>query len=333
MSKSRDINMARFLAGEMSVKEEIAFRKVFEGNPKQLFELEKMEKTWKYFEENSSGGNGDSSKAWSKLHSRLDDDGLLKGEPVNTGNTRIHSALRIAASILLVLAIGIPSFYFGVIKNHNNESTLKNYSEKGVSTINLPDGSRVYLNEGAEISYPPAFNQERAVELKGEAFFEVMSDPVNPFTVHSGKVVISVLGTSFNVKKTFNSREVEVFVKKGKVRMSLDKTGQFITLEPGEIGQLESQKLTRIIQKDPNYISWKTKDFKFVDAELLEVLQELEESYHVKIYPDQVNLHDLKITTSYSEQSIDAILETISTAFGLTVSHRKDGYYLTNKSI
>ena len=333
MSKSRDINMARFLAGEMSVKEEIAFRNVFEGNPKQLFELKKMEKTWKYFEENSSGGNGDSSKAWSKLHSRLDDDGLLKGEPVKTGNTRIHSALRIAASILLVLAIGIPSFYFGVIKNYNNESTLKNYSEKGVSTINLPDGSRVYLNEGAEISYPPAFNQERAVELKGEAFFEVMSDPVNPFTVRSGKVVISVLGTSFNVKKTFDSREVEVFVKKGKVRMSLDKTGQFITLEPGEIGQLESQKLTRIIQKDPNYISWKTKDFKFVDAELLEVLQELEESYHVKIYPDQVNLHDLKITTSYSEQSIDAILETISTAFGLTVSHRKDGYYLTNKSI
>ncbi len=76
-------------------------------------------------------------------------------------------------------------------------------------------------------------------------------------------------------------------------------------------------------------MSWKTKDFKFVDAELLEVLQELEESYHVKIHPDQVELHDMKITTSYSEQSIDAILETIGAAFELTVSNREDGYYLT----
>jgi hypothetical protein len=38
----------------------------------------------------------------------------------------------------------------------------------------------------------------------------------------------------------------------------------------------------------------------------------------------------MKITTSYSEQSIDAILETIGTAFGLTVSLREDGYYLSN---
>lgn len=329
MSKNDDISMARFLAGEMSVKEEITFRTESEGNPKQLSDLKKMEKTWKYFDENSSGGRGESRNAWGKLHKKLEEDGLLQGEMVKTGHPRILPALKVAATVLLIVAIGIPSLYFGIFRNKNMESPLQNYSEKGVSAINLPDGSRVYLNEGAEISYPPVFNQERAVELEGEAYFEVMSDPVNPFTVRSGKVVISVLGTSFNVKKTFNSPEVEVFVKTGKVRMSMDNTAQFITLEPGEVGQFDSQNLTRLEQKDPNYISWKTKDFKFVDTELLDVLRELERSYHVQIHPDQVNLEHLKITTSYSEQSIDAILETISTAFGLTVERRKEGYYLT----
>ena len=55
MNKNRDINMARFLAGEMSVKEEIAFRNEIEGNPNQFSELKNMEKTWKYFDENPSG--------------------------------------------------------------------------------------------------------------------------------------------------------------------------------------------------------------------------------------------------------------------------------------
>ena len=88
--------------------------------------------------------------------------------------------------------------------------------------------------------------------------------------------------------------------------------------------------LDRITQEDPNYISWKTKDFKFVDAELVDVLQELEQSYHVKIHADWDELEEMKITTSYQKQSIDAILETIGVAFGMTVSSAEDGYYLIN---
>jgi len=330
MNKNKNINLARFLAGEMNVKEEIAFRREVESNPKQLSELKNMEMTWKYFDANPSGKNGDSGKAWNKLYKRLEEDGLLENPSVVTGTRRVLPALRVAASILVILALGIPALYFGVIRNNNSEPLSNSYAEKGFLTVDLPDGSRVYLNEGAEISYPPVFIREREVKLKGEAFFEVMSDPVNPFIVRSGNVVVSVLGTSFNVKQSKQSPNVEVYVKTGKVRMSVENSGQFITLDSGEVGETESQNLTRSIQKDPNYISWKTKDFKFVDAELMGVLQELEDSYHVTIHTQVADLHNMKITTSYSEQSIDAILETIGTAFGLTVSNKEDGYYLTN---
>lgn len=330
MNKNRDINMARFLAGEMNVKEEIAFRGKMEGNPKMLTDLGNMEKTWKYFDENPPKHGEDSSKAWKKLHSRLEEDGLLDVQNQGSVTRSLLPALKVAATILLVLAIGIPALYMGVFRNNDEQTLLNQFSDKGVSTIDLPDGSRVYLNEGAEISYPPAFNQERSVNLKGEAFFEVMADPVNPFSVTSGKVLISVLGTSFNVKRSPRSSEVEVYVEKGKVRMAMENSGKFITLVPGQLGVADQGMLSRSAQKDPNYISWKTKDFKFVEAELSEVLQELEESYHVKIHTNQAELSDKKITTSYSGQSIDAILETIGTAFGLTVNHREDGFYLTN---
>ena len=322
--------MARYLAGEMSMNEEIAFRNEVTANPRQQLELKNMENTWKYFDDNPSQGKRDSGKAWGHLLNRLGEDGLLEDQTSGSGKRNLIPALRVAASILLILAIGIPALYFGVIRNGDNNLVRIHFAENGVRTVDLPDGSRVFLNEGAEITYSAVFNQERSVKLDGEAFFEVMSDPVNPFTVHSGRVMVSVLGTSFNVKENLGSQDVEVYVESGKVRMALESSDQFITLESGEKGHSTSSELTRLEQTDPNYISWKTKDFKFVDADLMEVLLELEESYHVEIHTGSLELNDMRITTTYREQSIDAILETIGAAFGLTVSNREEGYYLTN---
>jgi ferric-dicitrate binding protein FerR (iron transport regulator) len=238
--------------------------------------------------------------------------------------------LRIAAAILLILAIGVPSAYFGFIRNQGDHEVFSQIASSGMRTVDLPDGSRVFLNEGASIHYPDNFVHDRNIDLHGEAYFDVMSDPMNPFTVRSGKVMVSVLGTSFNVKTLNRSDEVEVFVQSGEVSMSVDRFNREITLKPGELGKTSRKELVREIQKDPNYLSWKTKEFKFVEAELTEVLLELEESYHVRIHSETAELSDMKITTSYSGQSIDAILETIGTAFGLTVSLREDGYYLSN---
>jgi len=330
MNMNRDELMARYLAGEMSMSEEIAFMRNIQSNPKQQVELKNMEKSWKYFDENPSRNKWDSGSAWDQLQDRMQTDGLLEEASSDTESRKLMPLLRIAASILLILAIGIPALYFGVIRNSKGEALKSHYAENGVSTVDLPDGSRVFLNEGSEVTYPSVFKQERAVKLKGEAFFEVMSDPVNPFTVRSGKVMISVLGTSFNVKNRDQSSDIEVYVKTGKVRMAMEESDQFITLQAEELGQSSDQELNRTVQEDPNYISWKTKDFKFVDAELMEVLMELEESYHVRIFVEGIELNDMKITTSYREQSIDAILETIGAAFGMNVSSREDGYYLTN---
>ncbi len=330
MNRNRDIALARYLAGEMSMKEEIAFRKELESDPRDLNDLLIMEQTWKHFDQNSRPNGADSDRAWSALQNRLEKDGLLEESPSPGSRFRLPAAMKIAATILLVLAIGIPALYFGFLSNREGSRELIQIAEKGVRTVDLPDGSRVFLNEGARITYPASADKGRNVQLSGEAYFEVMSDPMNPFTVRSGKVVVSVLGTSFNMKPSGREEEVEVFVNTGKVRMSLDHSSHFITLGPGEVGKSSRKELSKQILEDPNYLSWKTKEFKFVEANLKDVLLELEESYHVQIHTGNVELQGMKITTSYSEQSIDAILETIGTAFGLKVSLRKDGYYLSN---
>ncbi len=328
MSRSKDIQMARYLTGEMTTKEEITFLNGFEEKQEQLSDLRNMEKNWKYYDNNLSRKDWDSVKAWDRLHQKLESEDLLEDQADRPGRGRFTPLLRIAASIALVLAIGIPALYFGVIRD-NTEGTIRHHlAEEGVATVDLPDGSRVYLNKGAEVSYSIAFKNQRAVELKGEAFFEVMSDPQNPFTVRSAGMIVTVLGTSFNVKQLDNPSDIEVYVKTGKVRVALEKSDQYIQLQPEEFGFVENGKLTSSAQKDPNYISWKTKDFKFVNSALIEVLQELEDSYHVDIHSEDLDLSEMRITTSYSGQSIDAILETIGTAFDMSVSHKEDSYFL-----
>ena len=319
--------MARYLAGEMTSKEEIAYLKELEHSRGQVSELENMEKNWKYFEQDPPAKSWDSEKGWLKLHHKLETDGLLEDHAEGPVRSRFTPLLRVAASIALVLAIGIPALYYGVIRNDGEQEVRTHMAIEGVSTIDLPDGSRIYLNKGAEISYSPVFKNQRRVELNGEAFFEVMSDPRSPFTVHSGEMLITVMGTSFNVKQQDNSSEV--YVKTGKVRVSLENSDQFIQLEPEEVGVLEDRELNSHAQEDPNYISWKTKDFKFVNSALTEVLEELEESYHVDILANGLDLNELRITTSYSGQSIDAILETIGAAFEMDVSRTGNSYYLT----
>jgi transmembrane sensor len=329
MSSSRDIKIARYLAGEMSTKEEIAFLSKSGRNQKQLSELRIMEKHWKYFDQNPARDKWDSGEAWKKLQHKLESDGLLEDQTVKTDRFILTPFLRIAASVLLILAIGIPALYFGLIREKGGTEITHYLADEGVSTVDLPDGSRVFLNEGSEITCSKSFKNQRSIELTGEAFFEVMSDPKNPFSVHTGKVVVTALGTSFNVKQIHHSSDAEVYVKTGKVKVSMDQSDQVIYLEPEQFGVVTNKTLTSQELDDPNYISWKTKDFKFVNSALTDVLTELEESYHVKIHTEDVDISDMRITTSYSGLSINAILETIGTAFNMNVSQKDNDYILT----
>ena len=64
----------------------------------------------------------------------------------------------------------------------------------------LSDGTSVRLNSGSILRYPVSFSgKERTVELSGEAFFEVATDSLRPFSVKTDGLVVKAYGTSFNI--------------------------------------------------------------------------------------------------------------------------------------
>lgn len=87
--------------------------------------------------------------------------------------------------------------------------------------VTLADGSEVMLNSGSQLRYPRHFTgKTREIYLDGEAFFNVAHNPDQPFTVTTGTLKTTVLGTSFNIRGYSAMDHVVVNVATGKVGIS-----------------------------------------------------------------------------------------------------------------
>jgi len=113
------------------------------------------------------------------------------------------------------------------------------------SSLVLSDGSSVILSPGSSIRYYPSFErQRRNIFLAGKALFDVKSDPARPFTVYTGDINTTVLGTRF-VVNTLAPEKMQVRLLQGKVMVwSSDKRFAFreVCLEPGQQFTLDRQQ-------------------------------------------------------------------------------------------
>lgn len=113
--------------------------------------------------------------------------------------------------------------------------TLTNRADK-VLVHYLPDGSKVSLYANARIIFAHDFQHNRSLLLEGKAQFEVAKDSLHPFSVQSGKIATTALGTVFMVDARA-SDQVNVQLFEGRVVInSLVNSLQFAAtyLEAGE---------------------------------------------------------------------------------------------------
>jgi ferric-dicitrate binding protein FerR (iron transport regulator) len=122
------------------------------------------------------------------------------------------SLLKIAASVTLVT---VAAYFYWTLRD--TETVIASGDQ--VLTLYLPDSSRVWLNTNSTLSYTEDFTKEnRAVNLKGEAYFQVKRDTAHTFEVITPATTAVVLGTSFNVQDADTATTVTV--AEGKVRFA-----------------------------------------------------------------------------------------------------------------
>jgi len=153
-------------------------------------------------------------------------------------------------------------------------------------SMQLADGTRVWLNADSELRYPVQFTgKNRKVYLKGEAYFDVSHDEKKAFIVNSYNQEVKVYGTEFCIN-AYKQREIKTVLVNGSVGVRANPTSEEAKLKPGELGLADVQAGTIEIQKVNvrPYIAWKDGDFVFENESLENIMLRLERWYNVKVF-------------------------------------------------
>lgn len=168
----------------------------------------------------------------------------------------------------------------------------------GMYSLELEDGTRVWLNADSRLEYPAVFpSGRREVSLSGEAYFAVARDTSAPFTVRTARGDVRVLGTEFNVKCYADEGVMEATLVEGQVGLSEEGAGS-VVLEPGEQAVV-GEGVQGIAVREVNvqhYIGWRENRLSFQGETLEEIMQVLARWYDIEVVFEDDGLRRLEFS-------------------------------------
>jgi transmembrane sensor len=206
---------------------------------------------------------------------------------------------------------------------------------KGIQEqLQLEDGSRIILNAGSRLRYPEHFakNDSRDIYLEeGEAWFDAAPQPGHAFTVHSGNLSTTALGTTFNIRAYAHEQKITVALLTGKVKVTSGNQTPVI-LQPSERASFDRRSLQLIkstFQPD-DAIGWQSGNLVFKDATYDEISTAIENKYGVTIV-NLSNKKDWTYTGNFRQENLKNVIETICLTEALSYRIEKDTVFLENK--
>lgn len=317
--------IARIIAGEASDKEKLLLEQWMDAsdeNKKYFGDIrylhDKVMASHKIVHVNTES-------AWNNVQRQMQHGTI----PLPSTGTRIsvYFWMRVAAIFMLIFGLSFWLYNSYFVKNLH---PIVVASQNNTLTFKLPDSSQIFLNRHSKIIYTNGYGKkQREVKLSGEAYFKVAHSKDKLFIVEAEGTLIKDLGTSFNIKAYSGDSIVEVFVESGEVAF-FTKQNPGIVLSKGEKGTFE--KATQIFRKfktaELNILAYKNKVLIFQDASLSEVLEKLNSIYQTKVTVTNQALMGCKITVTFENENIDAIVGIISETLRLHLIKTNGGYIL-----
>lgn len=255
-------------------------------------------------------------------YAKYDREAILKDINNKLKKKRIYKAITLSTIITGIFILGFLTSVFIFYRQ-------KNYEEVGYSQINVQkgegplfvifqDGTKVILNADSELIYPIKFNHgKRKVFLKGEAYFDVVNENNNVFSVDLGESEVEVLGTSFNIKNYPIDSLTIVTLDEGKIDFICD--GKNYIMKPNE-----ELKYNHKTKEEPeisyNYLSyrnslWRNHQIVFDKTSMLEVLNTISRFYNIKYLIKDPSLNNITYTYTSSNKGeflpLDSLLQDL----------------------
>jgi transmembrane sensor len=145
--------------------------------------------------------------------------------------------------------------------------------------VTLSDGSTVHLNTNTQLAVTMGRGTRNVHLEKGEALFEVTSDPSRPFHVTAGDRNVRVVGTAFNVLR--HDGRITVTVERGNVDVTADGARGDVRLGAGDqYAAREGARAYQVAKIDPTVAAaWRDGRAVFTNATLAEVASDLSRYY------------------------------------------------------
>lgn len=255
-----------------------------------------------------------------------------------------------AAAILVLAAVGV---YQYKKDNKPQVQTTVTYHEVAAkfgtrSYVDLPDGSRLWLNAGSKVRYADGFaTGTRELTLSGEAYFDIKHDPGQPFLIHAGGLDVRVLGTSLNVRAYPGDPVIETTLIQGKAEIDLPgKAESPIVLKPNEKVTMRTEAFadgagnkTRTgpaadntqaaettyqrnrVTADPTYgtiveTSWVEDKLVFRKEPFRDVAVKLERWYNIRFHFENDKYQDELLTGYFKDQPIKNVMDGLQLSLG-----------------
>ena len=197
--------------------------------------------------------------------------------------------------------------------------------------IKLPDSSTVVLNSACQFSYNKDFGvKKREMQLAGEAYFDIHSNPEMPLVIHAGNAIIRVLGTAFNVRANPADSFVEATLVRGIIEVSLRSDPErTILLRPnekilirntseapaaiagagraGSKGEMIKVSRVEVDPMDTSYTegAWLKDKMVFRKEPFATLAKRMERWYNVRIILADSSLNGLQFTGSFEKETVD----------------------------
>jgi transmembrane sensor len=248
-----------------------------------------------------------------------------------------HFLFAAAACVTGILVLGAAFWIFSGIRpttaiaGRQAFDTLR--TAKGEQKkILLADNSTVILNYNSTLIVPRQFDKAalRSVQLSGEAVFYVKADANRPFTVQSGKLKTTVLGTVFNVHAYTGSNQAAVTVLEGKVGVASGKDST--TLLPDRQA-VYSAASGGIISQDADaalLMAWKEGKLRFRENTLESIAFALENKFGTAVRFRQPEIGRELYTASFERNmSLEAIAKVLCTGRNLQYTMQNNTLWLS----
>ena len=374
-SEQLDDLITRHFCNELNRDEQTLLLQWLSASEENRQYYEALKNTWQLMKESKTPNEINADREWAYFQDYLEQDArgernYMGDEPGKTGIVRkLMVATAIAASVLLIAALGYN--WFG----HKNDKVIPgtatveksnparvvvrhevNTSGKTQRLI-LQDSSEIILDPLSEVTWNEPFpNNRRDILLKGRARFHVAKDKTKPFTVISGQIATTALGTQFTVTAFEQEDFITVQLFEGKVVVKAadsirPKLKNNFYLLPGEELLYSNKQYTARVRRfaddnttarNKSYEEDGAKDhlliplgdkgswYMFNNQPLAQVFKQLEEMYAVHITYSEKDLEKMYFIGKFSKNdSVSNILKQIASLNNLTVTKQNDTYIIS----